>query len=70
MVLPDRLLIAPYGVVVLAGVSMRISNAKARSDLVWKPKYPSHRAAPAAATGGGAGDARSCGEDNAAEGWS
>jgi Nucleoside-diphosphate-sugar epimerases len=35
--------VAPYGGVVLDGVSMRVSNAKARSELRWSPAYPSYR---------------------------
>lgn len=34
---------APYGGPVLDGVSMRVSNTKARSELDWKPAYPSFR---------------------------
>ncbi|MBT2517517.1 NAD(P)-dependent oxidoreductase [Streptomyces sp. ISL-90] len=45
MVLPGWLLklVAPYGGVVLAEVSMRVSNAKAKRELAWVPLYPSFR---------------------------
>jgi nucleoside-diphosphate-sugar epimerase len=45
LTLPAWLLraVAPYGGVVLDGVSMRVSNAKARSELRWTPVYPSYR---------------------------
>jgi nucleoside-diphosphate-sugar epimerase len=33
---------APYGGAVLAEVSLRVSNAKARADLGWTPTYPSY----------------------------
>jgi nucleoside-diphosphate-sugar epimerase len=36
-------LAAPYGGVVLADVSMRVSNAKANRELGWEPRYPSFR---------------------------
>jgi nucleoside-diphosphate-sugar epimerase len=44
LTLPGWLLraVAPYGGVVLDGVSMRVSNAKARSELRWTPAYPSY----------------------------
>jgi nucleoside-diphosphate-sugar epimerase len=45
LTLPAWLLriVAPYGGVLLDGVSMRVSNAKARSELNWIPDYPSYR---------------------------
>jgi nucleoside-diphosphate-sugar epimerase len=45
LVLPGGLLkiVAPYGGVVLAEVSMRVSNAKAKRELGWAPRYPSFR---------------------------
>lgn len=45
MALPQWLLrlAAPYGSAVLAGVSMRVSNAKAHCELGWTPRYPSYR---------------------------
>jgi nucleoside-diphosphate-sugar epimerase len=45
LTLPAWLLriVAPYGGVLLDGVSMRVSNAKARSELNWTPAYPSYR---------------------------
>jgi nucleoside-diphosphate-sugar epimerase len=45
VVLPDWLLtlVAPYGGVVLATVSMMVSNAKAKRELGWAPQYPSFR---------------------------
>jgi nucleoside-diphosphate-sugar epimerase len=45
LTLPAWLLraVAPYGGVVLDGVSMRVSNAKARSELRWTLAYPSYR---------------------------
>lgn len=44
LVLPQWLLdrAAPYGGSVLGRVSMRVSNAKARSHLAWAPRYPSY----------------------------
>lgn len=32
---------APYGKALFAGISMRVSNARAKDDLSWRPKYPS-----------------------------
>ena len=32
---------APYGKALFGGVSMRVSNARAKNELSWKPKYPS-----------------------------
>ena len=32
---------APYGKALFAGISMRVSNARARDELSWTPKYPS-----------------------------
>jgi len=51
LVLPNRLLklVAPYGGVVLAKVSMRVSNVKARQELGWAPRYLSFRDGVAAA---------------------
>jgi nucleoside-diphosphate-sugar epimerase len=45
LTLPAWLLriVAPHGGVLLDGVSMRVSNAKARSELNWTPAYPSYR---------------------------
>ena len=45
LVVPNWLLklAAPYGGVVLSDVSMRVSNAKARKELGWAPRYPSFR---------------------------
>ncbi|GAB3042747.1 hypothetical protein GCM10027052_26120 [Parafrigoribacterium mesophilum] len=45
LTLPSWLLraVAPYGGVVLDGVSMTVSNAKARSELGWMPEYPTYR---------------------------
>jgi nucleoside-diphosphate-sugar epimerase len=45
LVLPASLirLLAPYGGAVMSAVSMRVSNARARTDLHWSPKYPSYR---------------------------
>ncbi|HEY9477440.1 MAG TPA: NAD(P)-dependent oxidoreductase [Microbacteriaceae bacterium] len=45
LTLPGWLLraVAPYGGVVLDRVSMRVSSAKARSELNWKPAYPTYR---------------------------
>lgn len=36
-------LVAPYGGAVLSGVSMLVSNAKAKEELAWAPRYPSFR---------------------------
>jgi nucleoside-diphosphate-sugar epimerase len=41
-------LVAPYGGYVLARVSMRVSNAKAKRELGWVPRYPSYREGVAA----------------------
>ncbi|MFE5670944.1 NAD-dependent epimerase/dehydratase family protein [Agromyces sp. NPDC056523] len=51
LVLPAWLLklVAPYGGVVLGEVSMRVSNAKAKRELGWAPRYPSYRDGVAAA---------------------
>jgi nucleoside-diphosphate-sugar epimerase len=45
LVVPGWLLTlaAPYGGVVLSGVSMLVSNAKAKQELEWAPRYPSFR---------------------------
>lgn len=45
LVVPGWLLkvAAPYGGAVLADVSMRVSNAKARRELDWSPRYSSFR---------------------------
>jgi nucleoside-diphosphate-sugar epimerase len=45
LVVPGWLLrlAAPYGGSVLAGVSMFVSNAKAKQELGWTPRYPSFR---------------------------
>lgn len=45
LVVPGSLLklIAPYGGVVLNDVNMLVSNAKARRELGWNPRYPSYR---------------------------
>ena len=45
LVVPGWLLklVAPYGGVVLAEVSMQVSNAKAKRELAWAPRYPSFR---------------------------
>lgn len=45
LVLPGWLLrsVAPYGGVVLSRLSMLVSNAKARAELGWEPRYPSFR---------------------------
>ena len=45
LVVPGWLLklVAPYGGVVLADVSMLVSNAKAKQELSWAPRYPSFR---------------------------
>lgn len=45
LVLPGWLLrrVAPYGGVVLNDVSMVVSNAKAKRELGWSPRYPSYR---------------------------
>jgi nucleoside-diphosphate-sugar epimerase len=45
LVVPGQLLklVAPYGGVVLSDVSMVVSNAKAKRDLGWSPRYPSFR---------------------------
>lgn len=32
---------APYGKALFGGISMRVSNARAKDELSWKPKYPS-----------------------------
>jgi len=32
---------APYGNALFSGVSMRVSNARAKNELSWEPKYPS-----------------------------
>ena len=32
---------APYGKALFAGISMRVSNTRAKTDLSWKPRYPS-----------------------------
>lgn len=32
---------APYGKALFAGISMRVSNARAQHELSWKPMYPS-----------------------------
>jgi nucleoside-diphosphate-sugar epimerase len=44
VVLPGRLLevAAPYGGRVLAGVSMLVSNERAKTELGWAPEYPSY----------------------------
>ena len=44
LVLPTRLLefVAPYGGFVLGELSMRVSNAKAKRELGWTPRYPSY----------------------------
>lgn len=54
LVLPGRLLklVAPYGGVVLGDVSMRVSNAKAKQELGWTPRYPSYREGVVAGVGG------------------
>jgi len=45
LVLPTWLLklVAPYGGAVLGEVSMRVSNAKAKRELGWTPRFPSYR---------------------------
>jgi nucleoside-diphosphate-sugar epimerase len=45
LVVPGWLLrlAAPYGGSVLAGVSMFVSNAKAKQELAWTPRYASFR---------------------------
>jgi nucleoside-diphosphate-sugar epimerase len=45
LAVPGRLLrlVAPYGGVVMTRVSMRVSNAKARQDLGWRPQFRSAR---------------------------
>ncbi|MET4636929.1 NAD(P)-dependent oxidoreductase [Mycetocola sp. 2940] len=45
LVVPGWLLkrVAPYGGVVLNDVSMLVSNAKAKRELGWSPRYPSYR---------------------------
>jgi nucleoside-diphosphate-sugar epimerase len=43
-------LAAPYGGVVLGDVSMRVSNAKAKRELGWVPRFPSYRDGVAALT--------------------
>lgn len=45
LVLPTWLLelVAPYGGYVLGELSMRVSNAKAKRELGWMPRYPSYR---------------------------
>ncbi len=45
LVLPAGLLriVAPYGGAVMTTVSMRVSNAKARTELGWTPRYGSYR---------------------------
>jgi nucleoside-diphosphate-sugar epimerase len=50
LVLPAPLvkLVAPYGGAVLSGVSMRVSNEKAKRELGWSPRFPSYRDALAA----------------------
>jgi len=50
LVLPAGLLqlVAPYGGYVLGRVSMRVSNAKAKRELGWMPRYPSYREGAAA----------------------
>lgn len=52
LVLPGGLLklVAPYGGVVLADVSMHVSNAKAKRELAWAPRYPSFREGISAGT--------------------
>ncbi|HYI94249.1 MAG TPA: hypothetical protein VEX68_11945, partial [Bryobacteraceae bacterium] len=32
---------APYGKALFGGISMRVSNARAKDELAWTPKYPS-----------------------------
>lgn len=32
---------APYGKALFGGISMRVSNARAKNELSWEPKYPS-----------------------------
>lgn len=32
---------APYGKALFAGISMRVSNTRAKTDLSWNPRYPS-----------------------------
>ncbi|KRE22876.1 NAD(P)-dependent oxidoreductase [Agromyces sp. Soil535] len=53
LVLPGWLLklVAPYGGVVLGDVSMRVSNAKAKRELAWMPRFPSYRDGVAALGG-------------------
>jgi nucleoside-diphosphate-sugar epimerase len=43
LVVPRALLAvaAPYGAALFCGISMRVSNARAREDLAWRPAYPS-----------------------------
>ncbi|WP_166877680.1 NAD(P)-dependent oxidoreductase [Salinibacterium sp. ZJ450] len=36
-------LAAPYGAAVLGEVSMRVSNAKAKAELGWMPRFPTYR---------------------------
>jgi len=43
LVVPEWLLslVAPYGKALFSGISMRVSNARARNELAWQPTYPS-----------------------------
>jgi nucleoside-diphosphate-sugar epimerase len=37
-------LVAPYVASLVVGASMRVANAKARTELGWRPTYPNYRA--------------------------
>ena len=45
LVVPGWLLsvAAPYGKALFSGISMRVSNARAASELAWRPRFPSIR---------------------------
>ncbi|MHA7984605.1 NAD-dependent epimerase/dehydratase family protein [Rathayibacter sp. CAU 1779] len=51
-------MMAPYGAAMMDGVSMRVSNEKARRELGWAPVYPSIREGVAASAAQSASPAR------------
>lgn len=42
-------LVAPYAAIAWLGTRMRVSNAKAKQELQWRPRFPNYRAGIAAA---------------------